>query len=505
MIREDAPEQQRCIYVNDRILGLSTAPDLIQGQFDAGVVIGVAHLSWSSQNVHLTTHVKYGAVHGMFKIHDVQEDKWMVGTAKVNQISDPCWLYWPSKVEAMYVQCTGAFQFNGTIQTPAGNPVTLFTVNMTVVSGGYQKDPLDTNVLHAYDVHLAFVQKAGQCSLAIATVGSGIPFEYNIQTGIRDYKLEQNDLCNGQTVEMQADQIPKFIKNYMDRAAPVPMPNDKLNLDQATLFLQDITHIKDNVYDAVLHYFDTLDITFEYIGRLDANGLFQGYAVLKLKPLQQCLRGICTTIEFQSIRGSFKHGVLDGMAYVTSHKDILISYLPLKNGVIHGLVLISGLTNLYPIPQREDLKENKFYQKQKGIGRIAQFLNGRLVEDQPVWQGLMGYPVQAQGFLYGALGQNAKMSGNNVAYIYPGARVALLGKFKDNYMISARKAHITKASCRENLISLEFSPPGGPEYFFDPGTNISLGSMPLVEDPYEVSTYGGIPLHIYLSTYTIRQ
>ena len=122
------------------------------------------------------------------------------------------------------------------------------------------------------------------------------------------------------------------------------------------------------------------------------------------------------------------------------------------------------------------------------MGRIVQFLNGKLDQDQPAWQGLMGNPLQAQGFLYGPLGRNEKMSGDNVAYIYPSARLALVGKFKDNYMISAREAHITKASCQDNLISLEFSPPEGPEFYFDAGTNVSMGSMPLIKDPYEVLT-----------------
>ena len=359
VITEDAPEQQRCIIVNDEILGLSNAPDRIQGQFEDGFAYGAANLSWTTQNVHLTTFVSYGAVHGMFKIHDGQEDKWMVGTAKVNQISEPCWLYWPSKAEAMYVHCTGAFQYNGTLKTPAGNAVTLFSVNMTVVTGGYQKEPTDPNVLNAHDVNVALVQKMYGCSLVIATAGSGIAYEYNIQTGIRDYKFEKNDLCQGQTVEERADQVPKFIMDYMARVAPLPMPYDNLNLVQASPFLQDITHIKGNVYEAVLHYFDTYDITFEYLGKLDTNGLFQGYAVLKLEPTHQCIKGLCTTIEYQSIRGTFKHGVLDGLAYITSHDDVLISFIPLKNGIVHGLVFTSGLTNLYPIPKRKDMNKNR--------------------------------------------------------------------------------------------------------------------------------------------------
>ena len=147
------------------------------------------------------------------------------------------------------------------------------------------------------------------------------------------------------------------------------------------------------------------------------------------------------------------------------------------------------MTNLYPLPTRKDMSKSKFFHKQKGVGRIAKFLNGHLSDDQ-AWQGLFGNPLRAQGFMYGNLGKNGKMSGDNIAYIYPGARLALIGKFKDNYMVSGRKATIQKATCQDNLISLEFSNPDPyqEEFYFDAGTNVSMGSLPLAKDPYEEMT-----------------
>ena len=151
-----------------------------------------------------------------------------------------------------------------------------------------------------------------------------------MKTGIRDYKFEKQDLCDGQIVEEQADQVHKFIMNYMTRVAPLP-PYDNVDQAIALPFLEHITLIKGNLYEADLHYFDSFEITFEYLGKLDAAGLFHGYAVLKLDtPSHQCIKGGCTTIEYQTIRGTFKHGVLDGLAYITSHDDVLVSFLPLK-------------------------------------------------------------------------------------------------------------------------------------------------------------------------------
>ena len=146
------------------------------------------------------------------------------------------------------------------------------------------------------------------------------------------------------------------------------------------------------------------------------------------------------------------------MTNLTSHQDLFLSYLPIQLG-IHGIVVTLGLTNLYPIPP---IESNTFYQRQKGIGRIVEFAHGKL-SDCPACQGLHGNPIKSQGFLYGTIGKNEKMSGDNVAYIYPGkANLSLIGKFKNNIMISGRKAVIQKATCRDNLITLEFSSPEGP-------------------------------------------
>ena len=72
--------------------------------------------------------------------------------------------------------------------------------------------------------------------------------------------------------------------------------------------------------------------------------------------------------------------------------------------------------------------------------------------------------------------------------LYSGAKLALLGKFKSNIMLAGQRANILKATCKDNLVSLQFSEPKGPKFHLSIGTNDSLGDMPLVRDPYEVMT-----------------
>ena len=93
----------------------------------------------------------------------------LIGTAKVNKIAEPCWIL-TSKDEAMYVHCTGAFEYNSTLRTGAGNPVTIFSANMTVILGGHSSDPSDPNRLLAHDLRLDFVHLMYGCGLVIGQV-----------------------------------------------------------------------------------------------------------------------------------------------------------------------------------------------------------------------------------------------------------------------------------------------------------------------------------------------
>lgn len=54
---------------------------------------------------------------------------------------------------------------------------------------------------------------------------------------------------------------------------------------------------------------------------------------------------------------------------------------------------------------------------QFGIGFLSKFKNG--IPDGPVWMGLIGEPIIGQGFLYGKLNKKGKLTGDEIAYIYP--------------------------------------------------------------------------------------
>ena len=122
------------------------------------------------------------------------------------------------------------------------------------------------------------------------------------------------------------------------------------------------------------------------------------------------------------------------------------------------------------------------------MGRVAKFTDGRVSENDPVWQGLYTSPITAQGFLYGSVQKNGKIGGLNVAYIYPMSSVAILGHFQDNYMKSAQPTHVENVTCSNNILRLSFDKPRGPPLWYDLSTNSSYGDLPLVQDHYESET-----------------
>ena len=131
--------------------------------------------------------------------------------------------------------------------------------------------------------------------------------------------------------------------NYMKRVLPLPPSNIPIDEANALRFLSDVTKIEANVYEAELNYYDAVEITFEYMGKLDPEGRFHGYGVLKIQPNHHCIKGVCQTVQYQTIRGTFRHGLLDGLAYLISNGGISLSFLPIKNGVLHGIVRLTAM------------------------------------------------------------------------------------------------------------------------------------------------------------------
>ena len=207
---------------------------------------------------------------------------------------------------------------------------------------------------------------------------------------------------------------------------------------------------------------------------------------------QSCFKGQCRVSPFGQIFGTFEHGLLQGPVIIHSPLHDSTTYFIAKDGIAHSLVVSVGLKPIYPYV--EDPKSAAVStireMANKGIGYMGMFRNGK--PEGPAWYGMVGEGVFGQAFLYGQPNKKGKLTGDNIAYIYPDYITALVGKFEDKIMKAAREAKITQVSCQDGLIQAKFSQPdeGSAIFFYDPPSNTSMGSasMLLVRDPYEKKT-----------------
>ena len=98
----------------------------------------------------------------------------------------------------------------------------------------------------------------------------------------------------------------------------------------------------------------------------------------------------------------------------------------------------------------------------EGTSFTCRYVDGKAVG--PCWRILLG-----GAFLYA---NNDNFTGDDVAYIYPDMKLAMVGEFKDGVMIKARKATVTRARCIAGIMEVEFSDPLDEDTFqFDRLTN----------------------------------
>ncbi len=133
------------------------------------------------------------------------------------------------------------------------------------------------------------------------------------------------------------------------------------------------------------------------------------------------------------------------------------TYFIAKDGIAHSLVVEMGLKPRYPYIV--DMTHAQFNRMRilanNGVGYLGSFRNGRI--DSPAWFGMIGEPMVAQGFLYGKLNKKGKLTGDDIAYIYPDYLTALVGKFEDTIMKSGRESKIVQVSISANYLSARLS------------------------------------------------
>jgi len=90
--------------------------------------------------------------------------------------------------------------------------------------------------------------------------------------------------------------------------------------------------------------------------------------------------------------------------------------------------------------------------------------------------------------IYGPLNKHGQFTGDDIAWVYPDNKTALLGSFEDGKMIEASPAVVThKTVSAKGLLSLKLAKLPGEKLVFSPSTAIEMGNQGDIRDAYEHS------------------
>ena len=89
----------------------------------------------------------------------------------------------------------------------------------------------------------------------------------------------------------------------------------------------------------------------------------------------------------------------------------------------------------------------------------------------------------------GSVDRNERMTGDQIAYIYPNSAVALVGTFENGGLVSGRLSKLlgltTQPETSILVPSFEPTTKGETVFFYEPSNQTYLGRNPLQRDPFE--------------------
>ena len=96
-------EMKYCLRLMGSILGLPP-PDIVESNFKEGMIGEMVNLTWLGKKIEMTSYSNNGQLNGMFKVHDKENNRWMIGTLVNNDLNEPhnsyinCWIIEKTKV-----------------------------------------------------------------------------------------------------------------------------------------------------------------------------------------------------------------------------------------------------------------------------------------------------------------------------------------------------------------------------------------------------------------------
>lgn len=456
----------------------------IKGHFVFGYPDGKLKIMLGNQ-VETEIFFSEGIPHGHYKI-SIDSGKptqvFNVGAVYNGVQNDPCWIV--TETEIRYGNCSQPFVFD------SKSLVVIFPRSLQQdfipVSGYVRENTLSP----AFDATLMHLKGYGNCSRILSSGIYPHEFVYDLTTKERMFRSFQWDgVCPDQEVHGR-EEAAKSFRSYLKKLSHQfilgqPFDESTFKSKKARKLLTNIEQLEFNRYEAILNLEKPHSIEFRYFGPKDAEDNFHGYGEVQIIPKTTCYRGVCAVSKFIRLFGHFGHGKLQG-PFSIIHRSQWQSTMGLaKDGIIHGLVATFGLVPVWPyIFSETNAKESARLYMHSGLGMLAWFDNGNEKTDF-ILRGTLADPL-SPGFLYGSPAKGTwNITGETVAWLYPYYLSALVGKFENNMMESAQYAHVKSFRCEHYMPRFTFTEPSGPSFFFDPPTNETVTSQPLLPDPYE--------------------
>lgn len=312
MTLDSSEKQEKCIKILNPIVGISILPSSIEGNFKNGKLKSISTIFWSQLDLKIEADTKNGFLHGMIRAS--QKGQKMIGYAERNQLSEFCWII---SDKIIFSKCQNLFQ--------PSRFVMIMNKNMNFFIHG-KFDPQNPTLLDATDGTFSQGdEQENECFFVFKSKGIGTSYKLDLEKNIKIEELTKKDFCNG-TKEV-TENISEFIVNYMENLTPLPVDESSINLEKATKFLTK----KDGKLKISLY--SEFETTFKYLGPPNQDGNFNGYTLLEL--------------ENGTLSGNFIKGELEGNVVFTAYNGQQVTYLPMKNGVVHGLVVTYGPEPLY--------------------------------------------------------------------------------------------------------------------------------------------------------------
>ena len=349
----------------------------------------------------------------------------------------------------------------------------------------------------AHDAGLSELTGNRQCARQVQT-GIYLPsFVYDLTSRERRFKLHQlsPEACPAKPVtgrRKASEAMRTYVKELTaEKVLGLPVDQSEIPRKGSKKLLAKIEELENGRYEALFNFLGTELLEFDYVGYKDEEGRFSGYSEIQVAKKQTCYRGACRVPEVFRIFGHFVEGVLQGPVYLSFRGNAQTTVGVVKDGYFHGLVATFGLTPLLPhiVNERRAKTGHAYSFANEGLAMLARFVGGVPVKGEPVFRGMIALQDNP-GFLYGVTEDTKSLNftGDDVAYVYPNYESALVGRFEENVMKSARYSHVETYHCVNGVPRLTFrevTDRSLPSFEYDPPDNKTVSKTPLVRDPYE--------------------